>query len=64
MWKEVNFRYADNMGKQKWVPEVNMGSSGAGGSTGNGGNAAALIDMFMVKTAKDLSLDMEMKGKK
>jgi hypothetical protein len=59
-WKEVNFRYADNIGKQKWVSEITMGAGE--GSSGTG--AAQLIDMFAAKTAKELSLDMTMKGKK
>lgn len=42
--------------KQKWVPEVQMGASGT-----NGSSAQQLIDMLSVKTAKDLSLDMNIK---
>jgi len=41
-------------GKQKWVPEIQMGSSGEG-STG----ASALIDILTAKTLKDLGLNMD-----
>lgn len=44
------------LGKQKWVPEVQMNSTG-GQSTGSS-NVAAMIDMLSAKTAKDLSLDI------
>lgn len=50
----VNKMYADAMSKQKWVPEIMMGSASS-----TGGNAASLVDMFMAKTAKDLSLDLK-----
>lgn len=59
-WKEVNFRYAAEIGKQRWVPNVVMG--GNAGSN-NGSSAQGVIDMFMVKTAKDLSLDTSMNNK-
>jgi len=56
-WKEVNRYYATAMKEYKgqWVPNVVMG----GGQKGQNINAAqSLLDLFMVKTAKDLSLDM------
>lgn len=56
-WKEVNRYYASAMKEYKgqWVPNVVM----AGGQKGQNINAAqSLLDLFMVKTAKDLSLDM------
>ena len=53
-WQNVNYKYAEQLGKQRWVPEIVMGGSGSGNST----NAAALLDMFMVKTARDIQLDM------
>lgn len=56
-WKQVNFKYADQIGKQRWVPNVVMG----GGGSGSGSSAQGVIDMFMVKTAKELSLDLSMK---
>ena len=56
-WKEVNNYYAEAMKNYKgqWVPNVVM----SGGQNGQNTNAAqSLLDLFMVKTAKDLSLDM------
>ena len=56
-WKEVNSYYAKAMKdyKGQWVPNVVM----SGGSKGQNVNAAqSLLDLFMVKTARDLSLDM------
>ena len=55
---EVNANYAREFGKQKWVPEVQMGHSGAGG---NGNAAMTIIDMLGVKAAKDLALDMNIR---
>ncbi len=61
-YEKVNSYYAEAVGKQKWVPEVNMGGTGGPGGNGNSGDAAQqLIDMLSVKTAKDLSLDMKIK---
>ena len=57
-YRMVNSYYADAIAKQKWVPEISMGGSDTG-STGN--SASALLDLFMTKTAKDLSLDMKIK---
>ena len=53
-------RMASAIEKQKWVPEIQMGSVGTQASTG----AQQMIDMLMIKVAKDLSLDMTMKGNK
>lgn len=55
-WKEVNSYYATAMKdyKGQWVPNVMMG----GGQGQNMNAAQSLLDLFMVKTAKDLSLDM------
>lgn len=56
-WISVNERYAEAIEKQKWVPEVQMGSSG------NSGNAAQdLLSLFLAKTARDLNLDMTITG--
>lgn len=55
-WVKVNQVYAAEFAKQKWVPEIMMGSAGA-----NGNQAASFIDMLMSKTAKDLALDMQQK---
>ncbi len=52
-WITVNEKYAQAIEKQKWVPEVKMGT------TGESGNAAQdLLSLFLAKTAKDLNLDM------
>lgn len=56
-WKDVNYRYAQAIEKQKWVPEVQFASTGGDNS---GSNAAALIDLLTAKTAKEISLDMSM----
>ena len=60
-YERVMGRFASAVEKQKWVPEVQMGGSG---TTAQGGVSAAqnLIEMFSVKTAKDLALDMKMTG--
>ncbi len=55
-WIKVNERYAGAMEKQKWVPEVMMGGEGAGATS-----AQEMINLMMIKTAKDLSLDMKVK---
>ena len=55
----INERYAQAIEKQKWVPEVMMGAGGSG----SGSAANDLINLFMTKTAKDLSIDMAMKKK-
>lgn len=60
-YEKVNARYAEAIGKNKLVPEVVMGA-GAGGA-GNNTAATDLINMLSVRTAKELSLDMSMKGK-
>lgn len=56
-WKEVNFVYAKEFGKQKWVSEVTMGSNGGNVS---GSAAMNLIELMTVNNAKQLSLDMKM----
>lgn len=55
-YERVMSRFAQAVEKQKWVPEIQMGSSENGGS-----NAMTLIEMMGVKAAKDLSLDMAIK---
>lgn len=54
---KVNGFYAEAIARQKWVPEIQMGDSG-----GDGNSAQAILDLFMTKTARDISLDMEMRG--
>lgn len=58
-YKEVNKYYADAIqGYQgNWVPTTVMGGNSKGSTNG----ATALIDLLTVKTAKDLSLDMNVK---
>lgn len=52
-YQNVSAMYADAIAKQKWVPEIQMGSNG-----GNGSAANDLISLLTTKAAKDLSLDM------
>lgn len=61
-YKAVNFKYAEEFGKYQgnWVPGMVMG--GGSGSSING--ATSLIELLSAKTARDLSLDMSMSGKK
>lgn len=56
----VNEKYASAMKEYKgaWVPTTVMG-----GGTGTTGGAAALIDLFTAKTARDLQLDMSVQKK-
>lgn len=54
-YKEVNHNWAVEIGKQKWVPDVMIGGNGSGGDGGN--QALGLMQMLMLKTAKDLQLD-------
>jgi regulator of protease activity HflC (stomatin/prohibitin superfamily) len=57
-WQAVHIRYAEAIEKQKWVPEIQMGQSNQ-----NGGSAATdLIEMLKARTAKELNLDMSVKG--
>lgn len=58
-WVEVNKAYAAELGKQRWVPEVQMGGA-AGNSSGNA--ATNVIDLLQVKTARDLALDVGVGG--
>lgn len=58
-YERVMSRFADNVGKQKWVPEIQFGSTDA---TRNNSNAAnSLMEMFSTKVARDLALDLGMK---
>lgn len=53
----VNRAYAAEIGKQRWVPEVQMG----GASSSGGDSVHNLMQLFQAKTAKDLALDMKVK---
>jgi len=59
-YETVMNRFAQAIEKQKWVPEIQMGSSGGSSAEDGGSSAMALIDMLSVKTAKDLALDMSL----
>jgi len=52
----VNARYAQALEKQKWVPEIQFGTSSDGSNSGSA--AMDLISMLNAKTAKELSLDL------
>jgi len=57
-WLAAQEAYAREFGKQKWVPNIQMG-----GSEGNisGGNAVSqFMDLLSAKAAKDLALDLDM----
>jgi hypothetical protein len=55
-YETVMARFAEEFGKQKWVPEVMMGDSGKGGNA-----AADFIGLLTIKAANDLGLDMSVK---
>ena len=57
-WVKVNGFYADAIKEHNgdWVPKVMMGGTGTMGSN----PAQDMISMMMVKTAKDLAVDMNM----
>jgi hypothetical protein len=57
-WKSVNMRYAEAIEKQKWVPDIQMGAN----QQGSGSSANDLIDMLKAKTARELRLDLSVKG--
>ena len=62
-YEYVSKLYADALAKHRLVPDISFGSAGADGGQGNA--ATSLINMLNVKTAKDLSLDMNIQsGKK
>lgn len=61
-WVKVNGFYASAIKEYQgnWVPQISMGGNGNQGT----GNAQAMMDMFMVKTAKELGMDMSSVGSK
>lgn len=61
-WKEVNAKYAEQLGKQRWVPNVVVGGSTAK-TGGSYGSAATILDLFMIKTAKEIGLDTSISTK-
>lgn len=62
-WKEVNRYYADQIGKQRWVPEIQWGGA-AGPQAAPGQAANDLVNLFAIQTAKQLSLDMKIPDKR
>lgn len=60
-YEKVMNKFAEEFGKQKWVPDVQMGAT-----SGNVNQAQTMMDMLAIKAAKDLSLDLDTsaKGKK
>jgi hypothetical protein len=57
-WMSAQKVWADAFAKRQ-VPNVVMGEKG-----GQDGQASAFMELLTIKAAKDLSLDMEMKGQK
>jgi hypothetical protein len=51
------------LGKQKWVPDIVMSGNGKG-ETGQGNAAAGFMNLWMMKTAKDLGVEMMGSNKK
>jgi len=62
-WVEVNKAYATAMSQSNWVPTYVSGG-GYGSTSGYSGGAADLINMMMVKTAKDLGIESGTGNKK
>ncbi len=58
-YESVMGYFAREFGKQKWVPEVQMGASATGQ---NSNEAANLINLLTAKTLQDLGLDMSIKS--
>lgn len=57
-WEQVNRHYSDALAQNKLVPDIMFGS---GGEDIASTPAHDLMSMLMVKTAKDLQLNMQMK---
>ncbi len=53
----INAEYAQAMGQQKWVPEINMGSEG----DITGSAATDLISLLSVQAAKSVAVDLQIK---
>lgn len=56
-WVTVNKAFAEQVGKQRWVPDVVMGNAGAGSP------GMDIMQMFALKTAKELGVDYGSLGK-
>ncbi len=57
-YETVMGKFAEEFGKQKWVPEVQMGGAGASGAN----SAQTMIDVLSTKALRDLGLDMKMEA--
>jgi len=55
-YTKVMGKFAEEFGKQKWVPEVQMGGAGSSGVN----SAQTMMDVLSTKALRDLSLDMKM----
>ena len=56
-WLAAQEAYAKEFGKQKWVPNIQMGAT----EGSSGGNAVSqFMDLLSAKAAKDLALDLDM----
>lgn len=56
-YERVNATYAQEFGKQKWIPELIMGGGDGSGDTNS---ASDMINLLSVRTAQQLQLDMSM----
>lgn len=56
---EINKNYAEAIKGTRLTPEIVMGGGASGAA---GGSAVSLIDLLMVKTAKDLATDLNVRG--
>jgi hypothetical protein len=55
---EINKNYAEALGKQPIVPSIMIGGGSNGGAVPS---STTLVDMLMIKTAKDLAVDLNTK---
>jgi len=54
-WERVMGRWAQEFGKQKWVPEVQMGCTGA---AGGGDQMVSMMNLLSMQALKSLGLDL------
>jgi len=60
-WLAAQEIYAREFGKQKWVPEIQMASSGT--ATSGGDAVSKFMEILGAKAAKDLAFDLTMESK-